>query len=219
MRGARLWAAAVVVFVAACQAAPVEVRAAPAPDGGVFVRFARDAGGPPEHRARVEATGGRILDEVQSPDRRSVAVHWSEPSGVLDCRFPYNSGEGRFEAGGPVDARSIRYVFLERNGVRISGTVPRGCPIVARVRLEVLLDEALLPATLLLPGPVAVPLRETRSRVTLPLPRDEHGGLEEGDLLLVLKTASAPSVPFVIAVDRDGVVAAVSGYLETGKRG
>jgi len=209
------------VFAAACQAVPVEVRAAPAPDGGggLLVWFARDAGGPPEHVADVAATGGRILDEIQSPDRRSVAVAWKDPAGVLTCSFPYNSGDGRFEAGGPVDTRSIRYVFLDRNGARVIGSVPRGCPLVSRVGLDVSLDEALLPATLLLPGSAAVPLREAHSRVHLSLPRDERGGLRAGDLLLVLKTAAGTSCPFVIAVDHDGVIAAVSGYLETGRGG
>ena len=215
MRGGCLF-----LLVAACQAVPVEVRAAPAPDGaGVWVWFSRDAGGPPEHLADVEATGGRILDAIQSPDRRSVAVVWTRPAGVLTCSFPYNSGDGRFEAGAPVDARRIRYVFLERDGVRVTGSVPRGCPLVTRVGLDLLLDQALLPATLLLPGREAVVFREVRSRVPLLLPRDERGGLLDGDLLLLLRTASGTSFPFVIAVDHDGVIAAVSGYLETGKGG
>ena len=213
MRGACL-----LLLLAACQAAPVEVRAAPADEGGVAVWFARASGGPKEHVPIVEASGGRIADTIAAPNRRSVAVIWVDPAGRLDCSFPYNSGDASYLAGSPTDARRIRYVFLERRGVRITGSVARACPIVSRLRLEVRLDASLLPARILSPRSVKTVV-EMEAVVSVELPRDKQGGLVAGDLALLLQPAKGASIPFVISVDRDGVVAAVSGYLETGAGG
>lgn len=186
-----------------------EVSAAPAP-GGVRVRFRRPGGADPDRPPELRAEGG-VLDEiVVSPDLRTISARWSGPSGRLSCRFPYD-GAATFEAGGPVDGTTVEYVFLEAEGVRVTGALPRGCLLLPALPLRLLIPKELEPARVVLPDGRSLPVGEDHDAL-LPLTRDERGVLRRGDLPMTLETARGP-LEFLVSIDDDGIPAATSGYV------
>jgi hypothetical protein len=193
-------------LLAACSAAPVRVSAARV-DDGVYVCFERTDAPRAGHLVDVTSSGGTIDAVVNAPDRSRVAVLWRNPAGVLEAAFPHG-GVGRYAAGDPAETGEIEYVFLEAEGIRVTGRVPRACPLVGALDLDVELHEDRLPATLR-----GESIEAAASTTRIVLPKDERGGLVAGDLRLKLATADGTVFPVVIGVDRDGIVSAVGGYL------
>lgn len=190
-----------------------EVSAAPAP-GGVRVRFRRPGGPDPDRLPELRAEGGALDEIVVSPDLRTISARWREPSGRLSCRFPYD-GAATFEAGGPVDGTTVEYVFLEADGVRVTGALPRGCLLLPTLPLRLQIPKELEPARVVLPDGRSLPVGEDHEAL-LPLTRDERGVLRRGDLPMTLETARGP-LEFLVSIDDDGTPAATSGYVAAPK--
>jgi len=197
-----------IVLLAACQAVPVTVGSSPERDG-VRVFFRRDLPERGERLARLSADGGRLTGIVHSPDGTAVSALWIGGAGTVTCRFP-GGGAGRFEGdAGPDDA--VEYVFLEERGASVTARLSRNCPLTATLMLTVRLEEALLPATLEMPGGARkITGTETRVAFSIPRIRDRLVG---GDHWLRLNAAHGRRFSFAICIDPDGTPAAVHGYV------
>lgn len=205
------------ILLAACASPPVDggdvtVRATP-DSGGLRVWFRLTGAGAVARRARLDATGGRLIQVTHSPDRRTASVLWLDREGELRCRFP--GGQARIRADAVPDPENTRYVFLKRESVQVSALVPRGCPMTPRVVLRVFVAPADLPARLAVPGGQEIRLAEPVSIYVLQLPRSKAGELRAGELKLRLHTSDA-SHTFLVGVDADGTPSATLGYVEKG---
>ena len=169
---------------------------------GVRVYFRRTEAGTGGSPARLEAEHGTLRDVVHAPDGLGVSVVWANPGGVLRCGFPYG-GEGEYRAGGPLEKGVVRYVYVHEDGVRVTGRLPKGCPLQPEVELRVEPADATIET-------------ETEGIVTATgfrPPRDERGMLRKGVYRLFVVTGQR-RVPFLLGIDADGIVAALSGYVE-----
>jgi hypothetical protein len=156
-------------------------------------------------------TGGSIEVVVISPDRRTVAALWRDPAGSLRCRYPSGAvGEWRAEA--PVLVGSVDYVFFEHDGIRVTGSLPRGCTMAPSVELRIRLAERYLPARVELPDAAPVRLRVSAAAARLIFRRTRRGRLEQGDHVVAIEAAGGERWTFLVGVDSDGTPAAVSGY-------
>jgi hypothetical protein len=191
---------------------PVRVTAARDADG-IRVQFRRLGGqGSVENTARLDADGGRIDEVVHSPDRLTVSVLWRAPVGTLQCSFPYG-GVGRFRAETSVDSRAVEYVFLSAEGVEVVSQVPAGCTMQPFLLLHIQVAPDHLPGSLHVPGGPTVALEREETSFRLALPRDGTGGLVEGDLELVLRTANGDQRLFLVGIDADGTPSAITGFV------
>lgn len=181
-------------------------------EGGIRVAFRRTEPGTMGNPAELVADAGRLAQVVHSPDRLTVSALWREPRGMLRCTFAYG-GEAVFRADDPTSARAVHYVFLDEEGVRITCTVPSGRLPRPSLPLVVDLAEHHIPARLSLAGRVIGEISGAGESVLLRLPVDEEGALRGGDIECTVTTAGGRGFTFLLAVDSDGIPAAVSGYV------
>ena len=208
------------VFLASCAGGPergpsVRVSAADAAGGGERVWFRRSKVGVSGHRARLEADGGRVEAVVHSPDLATVSVLWREPRGTLRCVFPYG-GVGVRRSGAPVERGTYDYVFLEKEGMVVTGSVPRGCPMVDEVALRFRAEPDSYPLRVRAAGGELHEIGSKEEAFAFRLPRNEEGALTEGDYEIVIETARRRKFVALLAIEPDGALAAVSGYLLEG---
>jgi len=179
------------------------VDAAPVASGrGVRVYFRRTQPGTADALPRLKAEAGALHEIVYSPDTLGVSVLWTNPAGTLRCEFPYG-GTGVFASGASVPGGFVEYVYVEVDGARVTGRVPRGCPLLPEVELRVEPEDARVE-----PGGEGI----VTSTGFIP-PSDERGTLREGVYRLVLVTPRG-RFPFLLAIDADGIPSALSGYVQ-----
>ena len=193
------------------RAARAQVRTAGHPRGArVWIRLGQE--NRRYDKPRVTVDGGSVEELAVSPDRRTVALLWVNPEGTLLCAYPIY-GAVRVAAGTWEEPRMVEYVFLEDRAVSVTMRRPKQVPCASVVDLTVQIDPALLPARVQGPSERFVRVDRARQTVTVALPRDTQGFLEEADTPFVVFTSDGRERVFRIGVDRDGGIAAVTGFV------
>ncbi len=188
-----------------------EVRTAAHEDGTrVWVRLGQE--NRRLDKPRVTVTAGSVANLAVSPDRRTVSLLWKDPAGSLLCVFPIY-GAIAVPASARPAPRWVEYVLLREAGVEVTARLPAQVPMTGRLSVQIQLPARALPARFHFADRRSIPLSREKTDVTLEFETDAQGFLLEADTTGIIHTANGAEHWFLVGVDADGSIAAVTGFV------